>query len=94
MRPSAAAAVFALGHSAFTVMDPVMRETGLVAEIEHPTLGPLLRHGLPVQFSETPGRVGTSCLRGEHTEAVLTELGYSADEIARLLADEVVFGPS
>ncbi len=85
--------VFAGGHSAFTVTDPVMRETGLVAEIEHPTLGPLLRHGLPVQLSETPGRVGTSCVRGQHTEKILDELGYSPAEIAQLVADEVVFGP-
>ncbi len=85
--------VFPDGHSAFTVTDPVMRETGLVDEIDHPLFGPLLRHGLPVQFSETPGRLGTSCLRGEHTLAILTELGYSDDEVAKLLADEVVFGP-
>jgi crotonobetainyl-CoA:carnitine CoA-transferase CaiB-like acyl-CoA transferase len=87
------AAVFPLGHPAFTATDPVMRETGLVTEIEHPTLGPLLRHGLPVQFSETPGRVGTSCIRGQHTDAILAELGYGPDEVARLHADEVVFGP-
>jgi crotonobetainyl-CoA:carnitine CoA-transferase CaiB-like acyl-CoA transferase len=87
------ARVFPDGHSAFSATDPVMRETGLVVEIEHPLFGKLLRHGLPVAFSETPGRVGTSCLRGEHTLPILSELGYSDDEVARLLEQKVVFGP-
>ena len=85
--------VFSGEHSAFTATDPVLRDTGLVAEIEHPTLGRLVRHGVPVQFSETPGRIAPGCVRGQHTQAILTELGYSGDEIAQLLADEVVFGP-
>ena len=38
-------------------------------------------HGSPWNFSETPARVGIAPRLGEHNEAVLTELGYSAAEI-------------
>jgi crotonobetainyl-CoA:carnitine CoA-transferase CaiB-like acyl-CoA transferase len=44
-------------------------------------------------FSETPGRVGPSCLRGEHTRSVLAGLGYSATEIEELERTGAVFGP-
>lgn len=81
-------------HSEFTSTDPVMRDTGLVVEIEHPTFERVLRHGLPVSFSETPGRLAPCCLSGEHTEKILTELGYSAEQIEQLRADEVVFSTS
>ena len=86
------AEAFAGPHSAFTCTDPVLRETGLVVEIEHPVFEKVLRHGLPVAFSETPGRLAPCCLCGEHTEAILGELGYSSDDIAKLKADAVVFG--
>jgi len=70
----------------------VLRETGLVVEIEHPVFEKVLRHGLTVAFSETPGRLAPCCLCGEQTEKILGELGYSSDEIAKLKADAVVFG--
>ena len=56
--------VFSGEHSAFTATDTVLRDTGLVAEIEHPTLGRLVRHGAPVQFSETPGRIAPGAFAG------------------------------
>jgi crotonobetainyl-CoA:carnitine CoA-transferase CaiB-like acyl-CoA transferase len=83
--------VFEGGISAFTCTDPVLRETGLVAEVEHPTLGRLLRHGLPVSLSDTPGRLAGGCLRGQHTRSILGELGCSPGEIESLLAREIVF---
>jgi crotonobetainyl-CoA:carnitine CoA-transferase CaiB-like acyl-CoA transferase len=78
-------------HSMFTISDPVMRETGLTAEVDHPKFGPIIRHGLPAQFSETPGRLAPGCLIGQHTEVILTELGYTGDEIEALVRDQVVF---
>lgn len=46
---------------------------------------------LPVRLSATPGAITSRPpLLGEHTDAILAELGYSAAEIARLRADGVV----
>jgi crotonobetainyl-CoA:carnitine CoA-transferase CaiB-like acyl-CoA transferase len=78
-------------HSMFTISDPVMRETGLTAEVDHPKFGPIIRHGLPAQFSDTPGRLAPGCLIGQHTEVILTELGYTGEEIEALVRDQVVF---
>jgi len=45
----------------------------------------------PVRLSETPGGVRTRPpTLGEHTERILTDLGYSAEEIAALRAKRVV----
>jgi crotonobetainyl-CoA:carnitine CoA-transferase CaiB-like acyl-CoA transferase len=87
------ATVYPDGHPAFIATDPVMFETGLAAEIEHPLFGIIRRHGLPAMLSDTPGRIAAGCLRGEHTRTILEELGYRAEEIATLEARNVVFGP-
>jgi crotonobetainyl-CoA:carnitine CoA-transferase CaiB-like acyl-CoA transferase len=78
-------------RSEFTCTDPVLRETGLVTEVSHPLFGPVLRHGLPVAMSETPGRIAPGCMRGQHTLRILAELGYSEDEISELAKKEIVF---
>ena len=84
---------FDASHSEFTCTDPVLRETGLVVEVEHPRFGPILRAGPPVALSETPGRVAPGCLIGQHTEAILTELGYAPERIEELEALGTVFAP-
>jgi crotonobetainyl-CoA:carnitine CoA-transferase CaiB-like acyl-CoA transferase len=81
-------------HSMFTINDPVMRETGLTAEVEHPRFGHIVRHGLLAKLSDTPGRLAAGCLNGQHTEAILAELGYSSERIQQLLADGVAFTAS
>jgi crotonobetainyl-CoA:carnitine CoA-transferase CaiB-like acyl-CoA transferase len=66
--------------------DPGLRATGHMVDMDHPVLGRLLRHGLPQRFSETPGRLATGCWAGQHTTAVLEELGYSRERIVELEA--------
>ena len=47
--------------------------------------------GLPVELSATPGIIPQRPpMLGEHTDAVLTELGYSPAEIAALRDQGVV----
>ncbi|MBW8825320.1 MAG: CoA transferase [Acidobacteria bacterium] len=90
----ACVASFDASTSEFTCTDPVLQETGLVVEVDHPELGRILRHGLPVAFSDTPGRVAPGSRIGQHTDQILTELGYADDAIAALREKRIVFGPT
>jgi crotonobetainyl-CoA:carnitine CoA-transferase CaiB-like acyl-CoA transferase len=67
--------------------DPHARARGMIAELEDPKYGTIRQIGVAPKFSETPGRVRRPAPQpGEHTEEVLLEAGYSAEEIARLTA--------
>jgi crotonobetainyl-CoA:carnitine CoA-transferase CaiB-like acyl-CoA transferase len=57
----------------------------MVVEVEHSTLGSVKTIGLPIKFSQTPGKVRSGApLYGEHTTAILGNCGFDADEIAAL----------
>lgn len=65
--------------------DPHVRARGMVAEVEHPEFGRVRQVSVGPKFSETPGSVRrTAPVRGEHTEEILLEAGYSDEEIAAL----------
>lgn len=70
--------------------DPLIHENGFVAKVEHPVLGPHLRHGLAVNLSLTPGEPRAGCALGQHTRPILRELGYTDAEINRLHEQQVV----
>jgi crotonobetainyl-CoA:carnitine CoA-transferase CaiB-like acyl-CoA transferase len=71
--------------------DPVIRHLGLIAEVDHPTAGRVRAPGIPVRLSGTPPSVRRHPpLLGEHTEEVLGDLGYGADEIAALRKDGAI----
>jgi formyl-CoA transferase len=70
--------------------EPSLRETGTVVEVDHPTRGKYLTVGNPIKMSDSPSDVKRSPLLGEHTNEVLAELGYSADQIAALRAERVI----
>jgi crotonobetainyl-CoA:carnitine CoA-transferase CaiB-like acyl-CoA transferase len=71
--------------------DPAVRYHGLVREYEHPEVGRLRLMGQPLGFSATPARdPGPPPGLGQHTEAVLAELGYGPEAIADLRARGIV----
>ena len=70
---------------------PEAAARSMLVEVEHPAFGVLRQAGIPIEFGATPGSVRTAPpLLGEHTDAVLAELGLSAEAVARLRADGVV----
>jgi crotonobetainyl-CoA:carnitine CoA-transferase CaiB-like acyl-CoA transferase len=72
--------------------DPHVKAREMVVEVDHPVIGKMKTLGVPVKLSETPGGVTRAApTLGQHTVQVLTELGYSADEIEALRADGVIF---
>jgi crotonobetainyl-CoA:carnitine CoA-transferase CaiB-like acyl-CoA transferase len=71
--------------------DPQTLARDMVVEVDHPRVGRMKTLGLPVKFSDTPGRVhGPAPLLGEHSRAILAEAGYAAAEIDALIARGVV----
>src|SRR6201994_193573 len=64
--------------------DESLRKTGTIVEVDHPVRGKYLTVGNPIKLSDSPTEVTRSPLLGEHTDEVMTELGYSADQIAAL----------
>ena len=71
--------------------DPQVLALGSVRTLEHPTAGPIQVVAPPYRFSATPPELrAPPPLLGQHTEAVLAELGCDAAQIAALRADGVV----
>ena len=71
--------------------DPQALAREMVVEVAHTRIGPMKTLGLPVKFSDTPGRVhGAAPLLGEHSRAILAEAGYTAAEIDGLIDRGVV----
>ncbi|AJP56926.1 formyl-CoA transferase [Pandoraea vervacti] len=64
--------------------DMSLRETGTIVEVDHPTRGKYLTVGNPIKLSDSPTQVERSPLLGEHTDDVLSEFGYSKQQIAAL----------
>lgn len=71
--------------------DPQVAELDMVRGVEHPTLGRLNLVGQPIGLAGADGGPRTAAPEpGEHSEAVLAELGYSPAEIAALRAKGVI----
>ena len=64
-------------------------------EVEQPELGTVRQLGAPVKMSRTPADpTRPAPAFGEHTDEVLGEAGYSAEEIAAMKESGAAAGPS
>jgi formyl-CoA transferase/CoA:oxalate CoA-transferase len=71
--------------------DPQTIAREMVVTVPHATLGPVRVTGVPVKLSGTPGRVRSGPpVLGQHTAAMLAELGYDDAAIAALAGSGAV----
>ena len=57
----------------------------MLVEIEDPDMGILKNIGVPVKLSRTPGRIRRRAPHlGEHTQEVLLQAGYTAEDVELL----------
>jgi crotonobetainyl-CoA:carnitine CoA-transferase CaiB-like acyl-CoA transferase len=71
--------------------DPQVQHLGMAAPVHHPVLGDVELVAQAVQFHDVPFGVRTPTPEyGEHTAAILAELGYDADAVRALQQDGVI----
>src|SRR5713101_5623738 len=71
--------------------DPQTAARQMIERVLHPKLGEIPVIGTPVKYSRMrPGVRTPAPLQSEHTDEVLAEWGYSADEIDALRAKKVI----
>lgn len=70
---------------------PQAIENGYVVPMQHPVYGLIRVTGVPIQLSKTPGKVRRPAPAvGEHSEEILSELGYSRQDVERLRVKAVI----
>jgi formyl-CoA transferase len=68
--------------------DPQVKHIEASAKVTHPTLGEITLLNQSIGLSRTPASLKTSTpMKGEHTEEVLFELGFTSEKIAALKQD-------
>jgi crotonobetainyl-CoA:carnitine CoA-transferase CaiB-like acyl-CoA transferase len=73
------------------VQDPQINHRQMIVDVEHPTHGRVRQFGIAIKLSDTPGTIRTAApLSGEHTEAILKDLGLKPDEISGLRQRKVI----
>ena len=71
--------------------DPQVKHLGITRVVPHKVLGNVEVVGQPIELSRTPWSIRSATPEaGEHTDAILTELGYTTTEIARLREGKVI----
>lgn len=72
--------------------DPHVQARKMVHDIDHPIIGPMKTLGLPIKSSGALGSIRTPApWLGQHSAAVLSELGYDQEAIEALFLQGAVF---
>lgn len=71
--------------------DPQVKHNETFIEYDHPTEGRIKTPGFPIKFSKTPCAIRRGApLIGEDSSDVLSSIGYSQNEIDKLLSQSVI----
>jgi len=71
--------------------DPQTLAREMIVDVAHPLIPDLKLLGVPIKLSDTPGEVRLPPpIKSQHTEDVLTDLGYSEREIKTLRERQVI----
>ncbi|MCJ7583198.1 MAG: CoA transferase [Anaerolineales bacterium] len=73
------------------VNDPQVSHLHMIEQVPHAKIPDLALCGVPIKFSKTPGRIQTAPpMHGEHTDQILSGMGFSPEKIAELRMKGIV----
>lgn len=73
------------------VNDPHLQQRGMIMPLKHKVCGEIVVPGTAIKFCGTPSRQPHPAPElGEHTEEILSELGYAPENVIKMKADQIV----
>jgi formyl-CoA transferase len=73
------------------IADAHLKVREMIVEVPHPQRGTFTTVGCPLKLSDSPVKITSSPLLGEHTEEILgAVMGYDKDEVEKLRQEGVV----
>src|SRR5580700_4932268 len=71
--------------------DPQIRARNMIVEVETPTGEKVKQVGISIKLSDTPGSIRSLAAKlGQHTDAILADLGYTTEDVARWRTDGAI----
>ena len=71
--------------------DPQIKARNMIVEVETPTGEKVKQVGIAMKLSETPGSIrSVAPATGQHTDAILADLGYTPEDVTRWRADGAI----